>query len=93
MGIEQIKKIVDIQLERLKSRLMSKKIDIILTPETKEFLANIGFDPVYGARPLRRAIQQQVLDPLALKILEGQFKEGDIIKVDEKNGELIFKAD
>lgn len=93
LGIEQIKKIVDIQLERLKSRLVSKKIDIILTPEAKEFLANIGFDPVYGARPLRRAIQQHVLDPLAMKILEGQFKEGDIIKVDEKNGELIFKAD
>ncbi len=92
LGIEQIKEIVDIQLERLKSRLVSKKIDIVLTLEAKEFLANIGFDPVYGARPLRRAIQQQVLDPLALKILEGEFKEGDIIKVDEKNGELLFTA-
>ncbi|MGQ9609534.1 MAG: ATP-dependent chaperone ClpB [bacterium] len=93
LGMEQIKQIVDIQLERLKSRLVSKNIDIVLTLKAKEFLANIGFDPVYGARPLRRAIQQQVLDPLALKILEGQFKEGNIIKVDEKNGELLFSVD
>lgn len=93
LGIEQIKQIVDIQLERLKSRLVSKNIDIVLTLKAKEFLANIGFDPVYGARPLRRAIQQQVLDPLALKILEGQFKEGNTIKVDEKNSELLFSVD
>jgi len=92
LGIEQIKQIVDIQLERLKTRLSTRKIDIILASKAKDFLANTGYDPVYGARPLRRAIQQQVLDPLAMKILEGDFSEGDKIEVDENNGELVFAA-
>ena len=55
-------------------------------------LANTGFDPTYGARPIKRAIQRQVLDPLAMKVLEGQFSEGDIIEADIDNGEIVFKA-
>lgn len=92
LGIEQIKQIVDIQIGRLKERLSAKKINITLTSRAKEYLAKVGFDPVYGARPLRRAIQQHVLDPLALKLLEGEFSEGDHILIDELNGEITFSA-
>jgi len=92
LGIEQIKQIVDIQLERLKERLAAKKVDIILSPEAREMLAEIGFDPVYGARPIKRAIQQQVLDPLAMKVLEGTFSEGDTVEVNVMDGEIAFTA-
>ena len=92
LGIEQIKQIVDIQLGRLKERLASRKIDVTLSPEAREMLAEIGFDPVYGARPIKRAIQRQVLDPLAMKVLEGGFSDGDTIEVDVENGEVIFEA-
>ena len=92
LGIEQIKQIVDIQLGRLKERLASRKIDVTLSPEARGMLAEIGFDPVYGARPIKRAIQRQVLDPLAMKVLEGGFSDGDTIEVDVENGEVIFEA-
>jgi len=92
LGIEQIKQIVDIQLERLKKRLAAKKVDIILSPEAREMLAEIGFDPVYGARPIKRAIQRQVLDPLAMKVLEGTFSEGDTVEVNVMDGEIVFTA-
>ncbi len=92
LGIKQIKRIVDIQLERLKQRLAAKKVDISLSPDAREMLAEIGFDPVYGARPIKRAIQQRVLDPLAMKVLEGQFSAGDIIEISVKDGEFIFTA-
>jgi len=92
LGIEQIKQIVDIQLGRLKSRLAARKIDIVLSPEAREMLAEVGFDPGYGARPVKRAIQQRVLDPLAIKVLEGDFSEGDTVKVDVQNQEIVFIA-
>jgi len=92
LGIEEIKQIVDIQVERLKERLAAKKVDITLSPEAREMLAEIGFDPVYGARPIKRAIQRRVLDPLAMKVLEGEFSEGDTIRVDVEDGELVFAA-
>jgi len=92
LGIEQIKQIVDIQLVKLKKRLAEKKVDIALSSEAREMLAEIGFDPVYGARPIKRAIQRQVLDPLAMKVLEGEFSEGDAIEVDVEGGEIVFKA-
>lgn len=92
LGIEQIKQIVDIQLDRLKKRLAEKKIDIILSPEAREMLAETGFDPVYGARPIRRAIQREILDPLAMEVLAGGFSEGDTIEVDVENGAIVFKA-
>ena len=88
---EHIKSIVDIQLERLRKLLQEKKINITLTDEAKEFLASEGYDPAYGARPLKRLIQRKIQDPLAAKLLEGEFKEEDSIFVDEKKGELQFE--
>ncbi len=88
---ENIKDIVEIQLRNLRRRLMERKITLHLSEQAKEVLAQEGFDPVYGARPLKRTIQRLVQDSLALKILNGEFKEGDIIEVDvdgKKN--LIF---
>ena len=92
LGIEQIRQIVDIQLERLKQRLAARKVDITLSPEARDTLAEIGFDPVYGARSIKRAIQRQVLDPLAMEVLEGEFSDGDTIEVDVEGGEIVFSA-
>ena len=92
LGIEQIKKIVDIQVGKIKERLAARKIDIVLSSEAKEYIANVGYDPIYGARPIKRAIQQYILDPLAMKTLEGKFSEGKTISIDLKDGELAFSA-
>jgi len=88
---EDIKKIVDIQIGIVQKRLSEKKIEFFLTPKAKEFLAEKGYDPLFGARPLKRVIQREVLDPLAMKILEGEFKEGDYIKVDFPDGKVVFE--
>lgn len=86
-----IMKIVDIQINRLKSRLEDKKINLQITERAKEVLFEKGFDPVYGARPLKRAIQQLIENPLAFKILQGEFKEGETMVVDaNRKGEIIF---
>jgi ATP-dependent Clp protease ATP-binding subunit ClpB len=82
LTMENIKEIVEIQLRNLRKRLMERKMELILTDRAKEFLAKQGFDPVYGARPLKRAIQRFIQDPLALKILQGEFRDGDTIEVD-----------
>ncbi len=88
---EVIKKIVDIQINLLKSRLEDKKINLQITERAKEVLAEKGFDPVYGARPLKRTIQQLLQNPLAFKILQGEFKEGESVVVDgNERGEIIF---
>jgi len=89
---EQIIQIVDIQLEILKNRLKEKKIGLTVTPRAKEILAERGFDPQYGARPLKRTIQKYIQDPLALQMLEGKIKEKDKIKVEfnEKQKEIVF---
>ncbi len=78
----QIKRIVDIQVDFLKKRLASRKMSIELTDRAKEHLARLGYDPAYGARPLKRLLQKEVENPLALRILEGKFKEGDTVKAD-----------
>jgi len=88
---EQIKRIVDIQMGLLARRLADSKITLELTEGAKEFLANTGFDPVYGARPLKRTIQHLVQDPLAMKILDGSIKEGDHVKAQAKDGRLVFE--
>jgi ATP-dependent Clp protease ATP-binding subunit ClpB len=90
LGTEEIKKIVDIQMAILAKRLKDTKITIELTPKARDFLANTGFDPVYGARPLKRTIQQLIQDPLAMKILEGAVKEGDKVKIDVRDGKVVF---
>lgn len=91
LGPEEIKKIVDIQMNYLEKRLEDSKISIQLTDNAKDFLAKTGFDPVYGARPLKRTIQHVIQDPLAMKIIEGSIKEGDHITVDVRDGEIEFK--
>ncbi|UCF57370.1 MAG: ATP-dependent chaperone ClpB [Deltaproteobacteria bacterium] len=91
LGPEEIKKIVAIQVGLLSKRLEENKIALELTDGAKEFLANTGFDPVYGARPLKRTIQHLVQDPLAMKILDGSIKQGDHVTVDARDGELVFQ--
>ncbi|MGQ9476368.1 MAG: ATP-dependent chaperone ClpB [Actinomycetota bacterium] len=91
LGMEEIKKIVDIQVEYLRRRLADRKLDIRLTERAKEVLASEGFDPHYGARPLKRVIQREIQDRLAVKLLEGEFQEGDLIEVDvNSDGEFTF---
>ena len=94
LGLEQIKAIVEIQVKKLEKRLLERKIQLKMTEKAKEWLAKEGFDPAYGARPLKRVIQKEIQDKLALRILEGKFKEGSLITadVDERKGELVFKA-
>jgi len=87
---EIMKNIVEIQLRRIKQYLKQRKIDITMTEEAKEYIARMGYDPVYGARPLRRVLQKEILDELAIKLIEGTFKEGDIVEVDFKDGKIIF---
>jgi ATP-dependent Clp protease ATP-binding subunit ClpB len=91
LGSEEIKKIVDIQMRLLGKRLADAKITLELSDGAKEFLANTGFDPVYGARPLKRTIQHLVQDKLATKLLEGSIGEGDHVTMDVEEGDVVFK--
>ncbi len=91
LGREEISKIVDLQVEYLKMRLKEKKIDIEITNKAKELLANKGYEPAYGARPLERVIKKDIQDKLAMKLLSREFKEGDFILIDAKGDELTFK--
>jgi ATP-dependent Clp protease ATP-binding subunit ClpB len=84
-------RIVDIQMNRMKHYLQDRHIDLVLTDNTKAFLAETGYDPSFGARPLKRAIQKTILNPLATKLLDGTFKEGDVIEVDVEGSEVRFK--
>lgn len=83
--------IVTLQLERVKARLLKQGLVLKLSDEAIEFIGNQGYDPVYGARPLKRAIQKHLLDPLSLMLLEGEFVEGDVIHVAVADGALIFE--
>jgi ATP-dependent Clp protease ATP-binding subunit ClpB len=89
---EELKKIVEIQLKRLVRRLENQKITLELSDAAKAFVASQGYDPVYGARPLKRAIQKYILDPLSMDILEGKIREGQKINVDAQNDNLTFSA-
>jgi ATP-dependent Clp protease ATP-binding subunit ClpB len=89
---DHIRGIVDVQVKRLAKRLAEKRLTIELTPAAKDLLAEHGYDPNYGARPLKRAIQRMVLDPLAMELLEGRVKEGDAVVVDADNGKLTFSS-
>jgi len=91
LGREEIKKIVEIQVAILAKRLETNKIVLEITDAAKELLAKEGFDPVYGARPLKRTIQHLIQDPLALRILEGSIAEGDHVRIDAKDGEVVFE--
>ena len=86
----QIRQIVDLLMKEVQKRLVERKIEIALTEEAKSWLAKEGFDPIHGARPLRRAIQRHVESPLSKKILQGEFQEGDSILVDLSPDGLVF---
>ncbi len=83
--------IVDLQLERVRKRLAAQGLGLALSEEVKEFVGNQGYDPVYGARPLKRAIQHHLLDPLSLDVLEGKFVDGDVIKAELQGGVVVFE--
>jgi ATP-dependent Clp protease ATP-binding subunit ClpB len=87
---EQLTDIVELQLARLRERLAERGISLELTDEAKEVIAEAGWDPAFGARPLKRAIQRLVENPLAVQLLEGRFGEGDTVRVDVEGDELVF---
>jgi ATP-dependent Clp protease ATP-binding subunit ClpC len=89
---EQIRQIVDLQMKEVQKRLAERKITVTLTDEAKDWLAKTGFDPTFGARPLKRTIQREVETPLSKKILQGEFKEGDEVKVDLSSEGLVFNT-
>jgi ATP-dependent Clp protease ATP-binding subunit ClpB len=92
LGREEIAQIVDIQLRVLQSRLAERKLTIRLTPAAREYLANKGYDPSFGARPLKRLIQREIQDALAMKLLSGEVGEGDTIEIDAAEGGLTFRS-
>ena len=87
---QQLEEIVELETKALAKRLEEKKITLELTAKAKALIAHEGFDPVYGARPIKRTIQKLVLDPLAHKVLSGEYKEGDTVFVDAEDGEIQF---
>ena len=87
----ELARIVEIQLTRLDQRLAQQNLTLVVDGSAKKLLASEGYDPQFGARPLKRAIQEHLLDPLATKLLAGEFKAGDKIKVTAKSDELVFE--
>jgi ATP-dependent Clp protease ATP-binding subunit ClpB len=88
---DDLSRIVELQVDQLAGRVREKGIEIELTDDARTLLGNLGYDPTYGARPLKRVIQKQLVDKLALKLLEGEFREGDVVRVDAAEGELVFE--
>jgi ATP-dependent Clp protease ATP-binding subunit ClpB len=90
LGREQIRAISNIQLDHLRARLADRELGLVISESALDLLAEAGFDPIYGARPMKRAIQQLIENPLAQSILSGQFIAGDTIHIDVEQGELRF---
>jgi len=88
---EDLIEIVDIQMRRLRGLLAERNIELELTDAARRHLADVGYDPVYGARPLKRVIQREVQDPLALALLRGEFAEGETVRVDARDGQVTFE--
>jgi ATP-dependent Clp protease ATP-binding subunit ClpB len=88
---EDLIHIVDIQLNYLRKLLAERKISLTLTDAAKRYLVEVGYDPTFGARPLKRAIQRSIQDPLALALLQGEFSDGDTIRVDYHEGSVVFE--
>ncbi len=88
---EDITRIVEIQVAMLTERVHERGIEIELTDDARTLLGNLGYDPVYGARPLKRVIQSKLVDRLALKLLEGEFSEGDTVRIEARDGDLVFE--
>jgi ATP-dependent Clp protease ATP-binding subunit ClpB len=89
---DQIGRIVDLQVERVMARVRARGIEVTLTDRARQLLGNLGYDPTYGARPLKRVIAKHLVDPLALAILEGDFREGDTVRVDAGDGDLVLSV-
>ncbi|MGH2792578.1 MAG: AAA family ATPase, partial [Actinomycetota bacterium] len=87
---EELTQIVDIQLAELQRRLSERSITLVIDDEAKRYLATAGYDPAYGARPLKRLIQRAIENPLALQLLDGTFVDGETIEVGAQNGGLVF---
>jgi ATP-dependent Clp protease ATP-binding subunit ClpB len=90
---EQLAAIVDLQVRQLGRRLEEHHIQLVLTAQAKQHLARTGYDVVYGARPLKRLIQREILNPLAMKLLDGTLKEGQTVRVDAAGGGLVFSVE
>src|SRR5690606_21697410 len=88
---ENLRRIVELQLERVRALLADRRIRLEVTEEAEDLIAEEGYDPAFGARPLKRAIQRLVQNPLALRILEGEFEEGDTVRVVRRDGALAFE--
>jgi ATP-dependent Clp protease ATP-binding subunit ClpB len=93
LGREHIRAIIDVQLASLLRRLEDRKLRLVLTDSAREFIIEEGYDPVYGARPLKRTLQRRLLDPLALAVLQGTFEEGDTVRADAKDGALVLNRE
>jgi ATP-dependent Clp protease ATP-binding subunit ClpB len=87
---DEIGSIVDLQIAHLIGRVREKGVEVELTQDARVLIGNLGYDPTYGARPLKRVIQKQLVDKLALKLLDGEFVPGDRVRVDAADGELRF---
>jgi ATP-dependent Clp protease ATP-binding subunit ClpB len=92
LGREEIREIVEIQLRGLQRRLEERKLTVTLTDATRDYLANKGYDPAFGARPLKRLIQHEIQDPLAMKLLSGEIHDGDTVEIDVGDGGLEFRT-
>ena len=93
LAMEDIERIIDIQLELIRKRLQERKLTLELTEAANKYIAQEGYSPVYGARPLKRVLQKQILDLLAMKILEGEFAEGDRIVIDSDGSRVILRKE
>jgi ATP-dependent Clp protease ATP-binding subunit ClpB len=89
---EQISQIVEVQVARVVERVAQRGIALELTPAARELLGNLGYDPTYGARPLKRVIQKRLVDPLALALLEGDYREGDTVTADAVGGNIVLTS-
>jgi ATP-dependent Clp protease ATP-binding subunit ClpB len=87
---DQIGHIVALQVDDLVARVRERGVEVELSDQARELIGNLGYDPTYGARPLKRVIQKRLIDKLALKLLEGEFGPGDTVRVDAEEGELTF---
>jgi ATP-dependent Clp protease ATP-binding subunit ClpB len=92
LGRDEIRQIIDVQLASLLKRLEDRKLTLTLSDKARQLIIDEGYDPVYGARPLKRTIQRRLLDPLALSVLQGDFREGDAVRADVSDGQLVLTA-
>jgi len=88
---DEIGRIVELQVAKLAERVRERGVEIELTDDARTLIGNLGYDPTYGARPLKRVIQKRLIDKLALALLEGEFAPGDTVSVDARDGELVFE--